>query len=229
MNNPKVFIGIITYDGKKYAEDLFFLHLTQLTYSNKLIVIVDNSDKDTYANHLKEYGYLVLKGPVRKDSRQRIVDSRNILREAFLRSDCEYFFSLESDVLPEIDVIERLMERDVEIVSAIYCFPSGAPIAYDYSFFSSDLRQRVRTEACRAKKLLKIKIIGLGAALIKREVIERVIFRFEEHASGTDDCWFSLDALNLGYNIYLDSNVRCKHFGAYFGMQEVIEFDKGRT
>lgn len=227
MNSPKVFIGIITAEIKRYAEDLFMIYLFEIDYPNKEILIVDNSEGDNYANHLREYGIKVLRGRALEDTRARLIHSRNILRKEFLKGDCEFFFSLESDVLPPKDIIQRLMDRRKDIVSAIYCFPSGAPIAYDYSFFSDDMRQRIRTERCREDKLLAIKIAGLGAILIKREVIKKIRFRYKKGHTGTDDCWFSLDAASLGYQVYLDTAIKCKHYGAYCGLEEVIEFKDG--
>lgn len=226
MESPKVFIGIITAEAKQYAEDLFMLHLNQITYPNKEIVIVDNSEDVNYCVYLCKYGHRVIRETRFKDLRKTLIHSRNRLRKEFLESDCDYFFSLESDVLCIPDAIDQLMMRRKEIVSGIYCYPSGAPIAFDYAFFSNEMRQRVRTDVCRADELLSIKIIGLGLALIKREVIEKIKFRYVDSASGTDDVWFSLDALAHGYKVYLDTAVKCDHYGNYGGFKEVIQFDK---
>lgn len=221
---PKVFIGIITSDSKEYAESMFMMHLKMQKYPNKEVLLVDNSEDKKYHKGLKQYGYRTIHAERFEDLRKTLVHSRNILRDEFLKSDCDYFFSLESDVLIEADTIESLMGKDKDFISGIYCYASGAPIAFDYSYYSDDMRQRVRTDVCREGRVIEIKITGLGLLLVKRHILEKIKFRYEDNASGTDDVWFSLDAIELGVSIFLDTSVRCKHFGNYCGKKEIIEF-----
>ena len=221
---PKVFIGIITSEAKKYAESLFMLHLKMQKYPNVQVLIIDNSEEEQYYYKLKLYDFEVIHAKRFKDLRATLVFSRNLLRTAFLKSNSDYFFSLESDVLVTPDTIEILMQKNKDIISGIYCYPSGAPIAFDYSFYSDELKQRVRTESCRSNQVIEIKVAGLGCLLVKRHVIEKILFRFEENASGTDDVWFCLDAIDQGIRVFLDTSVKCAHFGNYYGKKEIIQF-----
>ena len=52
--------------------------------------------------------------------KERIVSSRNKLKEYFLKNDYDYLLSLEQDVVSPKDVIERLMKHDKDICSGLY-------------------------------------------------------------------------------------------------------------
>ncbi len=57
--------------------------------------------------------------------------------------------------------------------------------------------------------IIEIAHCGNGCILIKREVLEKIKFRYEEEFF--DDMMFCKDAAKLGYKIYADCSVKCKH------------------
>ena len=60
-------------------------------------------------------------------------------------------------------------------------------------------------------ELLKIDGIGLGCLLIHRNVLNKVKFRYKKEINYYDDVCFSYDALKLGYEIFVDTRIKCRH------------------
>jgi hypothetical protein len=59
---------------------------------------------------------------------------------------------------------------------------------------------------------IKVTAIGLGCVLMSREVMEKPwSFRYTLDTPGTEDMWMSLDLKKFGYQINLDTYIRCKH------------------
>src|SRR3989344_5621889 len=119
-NHPKVLIGCPTSDFKAYALERYANGLKGLTYNNFDILIVDNSKDDSYLKSIRKLGLNAVKGLYSELARQRIVDSRNILREYVLNNGYDYFFSLEQDVIPPRDIIQRLISHKKDIISGLY-------------------------------------------------------------------------------------------------------------
>ena len=61
-------------------------------------------------------------------------------------------------------------------------------------------------------ELIETITCGLGCVLIKRNVLEKVKFRYDKEKSPWDDVWFCEDARKEGFKVYLDTGVRCKHY-----------------
>lgn len=79
------------------------------------------------------------------------------------------------------------------------------------NFDFSQVRVKLKPEEVEAKKVIKVKQCGLGCILIAREVLEQIEFRVDEKKNTYDDALFCDDALALGYDLYLDTAVKCKH------------------
>jgi len=119
MNSPKILVGCPTSFHKEYALEQYTKAVKALTYSNFDILLVDNSENDTYFEKIKALGLPVIKGPYFNSARDRIVASRNLLRENVLRG-YDYFFSLEQDVLPPPDILEKLLQHQKQLITGIY-------------------------------------------------------------------------------------------------------------
>ena len=68
--------------------------------------------------------------------------------------------------------------------------------------------QPCTVEEVEGDKVFKIRGCGLGGVLIKRQVLEKIAFRFE----GRDDAQnFSNDCWENGFSMVADTSVKCKH------------------
>ncbi len=89
------------------------------------------------------------------------------------------------------------------------------PVLYEElqqnSFDFSKVRMKLKPEEVEKPQLLKVKQCGLGCLLIHRDALEKITFRIDETTDGFDDATFCDDALALGYDLFLDTRVKCKH------------------
>ncbi|MBS3149859.1 hypothetical protein J4455_04180 [Candidatus Woesearchaeota archaeon] len=91
MNKPKVLVGCPTSDYHKYCLSDYKESVKNLSYNNYSVVLVDNSyDKDYYKN-LEDSQTRVIKCTYSESARDRIVRSRNILRDIALNENYDYF------------------------------------------------------------------------------------------------------------------------------------------
>jgi len=96
----RVLVGCPTSEHKEYCLKEYANLLRSLTYDNFDVLLVDNSKDDRYYNKIKSLGIPVIKDKYLEGAKNRIVHSRNILRERVLNGGYDYFFSLEQDVIP---------------------------------------------------------------------------------------------------------------------------------
>lgn len=118
---PKILIGCPTFDGKDYCLERYAEVLKNLSYDNHDILLVDNSKTDAYSKKIKKLGIPVERTERKDKARETIVISRNLLRQKVLDGGYDYFFSLEQDVMPPINVIEAMLEDKKDIVGGMYC------------------------------------------------------------------------------------------------------------
>ena len=117
---PKILVGCPTSFHKEYCFDKYVAGVKALTYGNFDVLLIDNSQDNIYFNKIKKSGLNVVKGKWFEGALDRIISSRNILRQKVLDGGYDYFFSLEQDVVPPPDVLERMIKHDKKIVSGVY-------------------------------------------------------------------------------------------------------------
>ncbi len=117
---PKILIGCPVSDYHAYATEDYLKAITSLTYKNYDILLVDNSTEDTFYHYLQQKNIPVMRKFTNLPIKEKIVKSRNVLRETVLTKEYDYFLSLEQDVIPPKDVIEVLLEQNKDIVSGVY-------------------------------------------------------------------------------------------------------------
>ncbi|MCD4666279.1 glycosyltransferase family 2 protein, partial [archaeon] len=121
MNYPKVLVGCPTSVHKDYCLNNYIEGLNKLTYPNFDILLVDNSDGDSYFKKIKEKNIPIVKLDLKDEIlRIKLAKSRNILRKKVLEKKYDYFLSLEQDVVPPKNIIERLLKHNKEIITGVY-------------------------------------------------------------------------------------------------------------
>ncbi len=223
MASPKVLVGCPTADAKSYCLKQYVDRVKALTYTNKEIWLVDNSKTKDYFEQIKKEGLNVIKDEFSEMLKERIVHSRNILRQKVIEEGYDYFLSLEQDVIPPVDIIERLLAHGKEIICGVYYglyFDQEnkpivrplvwAPVQEDNSkmrFMSSECKEW----GAGKQKLYEIRACGLGCVLIHRSVLEKIKFRIREDRAAFDDIVFCDDAASNGFKIYADLSLHCEH------------------
>lgn len=121
MEYPRVLVGCPVSDYHSYCTKDYLFTVKNLTYPNYDILLVDNSKTNSFFKSLKKQGIDVIKSQYYENPRERIINSRNILRQHVLDNNYDYFFSLEQDVIPPSKVLEILTSHKKDITSGVYC------------------------------------------------------------------------------------------------------------
>ncbi|MBI2508189.1 hypothetical protein HYV89_04510 [Candidatus Woesearchaeota archaeon] len=212
MKLPKILVGCPTSSHKEYCLKEYAEAVKKLTYKNQDLLLVDNSQDDNYLEKIKSLKIPVMKGPHFESARDRIVASRNILRQKVLDGSYDYLFSLEQDVLPQANIIERLLKPKEDIISALYFMPNSTSLTPMLAIKESNGKYGYLpfNYADKNNNLIKVNYAGLGAILISRRVLEKVRFRIDKKP-GFDDWFFCKDAEGQGFKIYADLSLKCRH------------------
>jgi GT2 family glycosyltransferase len=159
--------------------------------------------------------------------------ARNQIVEFFLALQTEgkpltHLLMIDSDTVPEIDAIERLISHDLDVVSGMTPIVHFNDQDKDWEVFDNCFEKRDTNKDGSFKATLVPKrhtglheIFRCGAAclLIKREVfdaIDRPFFRFVLNEDGTkhvrsEDIDFCDRVRAAGFKIYADTDVCCTH------------------
>lgn len=212
---PKVLVGCPTWEGKKYCLKEYADALRSLTYDNFDVLLVDNSRESGYSRMIEALGFKAIRAEWHDSARERIMQSRNKIREYALENHYDYFLSLEQDVIPEPDLIQKLLCHQKKIVSGIVFnnLPVGnktefLPMAYVEHPVDPTGLWYLPKQDLETPQLIELKACSLSCVLMHREVLEKIKFRYAE---GFDDMMFSLDSINAGFKIYADTSVVPKH------------------
>ena len=227
---PKILVGCPTADLKEYCLEQYVQRLKELTYKDFDILLVDNSKTEDYSKKIQSLGINCIKGEYHNSVPERVIKSRNILRNYALEHDYDYLLSLEQDVLPPKDVIEQLLDVHQDIVSGITphllvkattaqeialigIHDKNHPGSYTFFDYKNTLQY---------KGILPVNYCALGCVLLSRKVLEKIQFRYEQVEPSINDLnvkWDDMclceDAEKEGFTIYANVGVKCEHL--YYG------------
>lgn len=212
----KVLVGCPTCDLYEYCLDKYVDAVKNLDYKDYDVVLVDNSKNKEYTEKIKKLGLKVIKGKYYDDVKRRIIESRNLLRQYALDNNYDYLLSLEQDVIPPKDIINKLASHGDYIVTGVYFnynINNGVKMLTPMLWKSVGGEDVVyiSEDEVFSKDYFSVIACGLGCVLISREVLGYVEFRFAENEKCYDDMFFGLDVHNKGYSIFVDTSVRCVH------------------
>lgn len=163
-----------------------------LTYQNKEIVL--RFDPNVYGS---------------KDACKK---QREYFRKMAIDGGFDYLYFLGCDTIAPDDVIERLLSHNKHIAGGVYWGRAHAdngntnsPVAWIHGM--SDIE---RNKLCLSGELVKVDGFGMDCVLFSREALEKFSFLDWEQ---NDDDYPAYDKLkSLGYFIYLDTSIQCKHY-----------------
>jgi len=214
-----------------YCLEEYTQAVQSFSYPQYDICVVDNSKNEEYAKKVEAKGLRVLKDNYRELARDRIIHSRNMLRQKVVDEGYDYLLSLEQDVIPPKDVIERLLALKQPVVSGLYFnlnnaheFPNLLPgtreLPLAYRLFAKEeatkpvkeqqLRRLTKEEVQQPKKIL-VRMAGLGCVLIHRRVLEKIEFGYYSDTLHSDDRKFYDDVTTLKIPIVIDTSIKCQH------------------
>jgi len=225
---PKVLLACPTYEGKGYILERFVERIKSLTYSNLDILFVDNSKGKKYFNKIKKLGIPVEKGEWNEQSKIRLTNSQNQLRDRFLEGDYDYFFSLEQDLIPPKDIIEQLIAHDKDVVGGWYYITDVPRPCLSREWKLVDMQFSHTTpvlEDMAKEKLMKCFLASWGCCLIKRKVLEKIKMKVYQTFSQHSDTWFYFDCEKNNFDVYVDTDLLIPHFQDY-EWDKILKNDK---
>jgi len=221
---PMILIGGPITEHKLYCTSQFLGGLKNLTYKNKVVVLIDNSPTNSVREAICNFDagcqFYIITTQYRTYARERLVEGRNLLRAIILKEknlekfelsyedeqtvkelqkmDFNYFFSIEQDVIPPVDVIEKLLACKKEIVQGVYMnqkvidvpavinTPQGQhqftqqqtkyiPMAWNYpndAITDVQLLIDVPMEQLFPSRVFRIAASGVGCILMTKKVLE---------------------------------------------------------
>ncbi|MEA2037299.1 MAG: hypothetical protein U9O94_07335 [Nanoarchaeota archaeon] len=172
-------------------------------------------------SHAKKQGHkisLVYKSGVRTDS------NRNHMLEEYLETDVEAILWLDADQIYPVDIVDKLVSADVDIIGSVY-YKRNEPY-HPVVYLKNKKKNKPYTSVGlqdHPKVHLEVDGIGFGGMLVKMGVYRKLgddkWMRYgknfanpskPEH-SETHDLVFCQIAQKYGYKIYVHNGVRCLH------------------
>lgn len=148
--------------------------------------------------------------------------ARNVIVREALDGGYDYTLMIDSDVIVPPDTLELFLDSLVPICFGIYphknTSKSEAEIFkpetqnYEKRFLYSELTE----------PRIKVKGAGFGCAFISTEVFRKMPyphFQYVAHSNGaylSEDLYFCSIARQMGYELWADTRIRCKHLARYF-------------
>jgi len=137
-NSAKIMIGVSTFPGHAYCRPEFVKNLENMreSYLKSLprfsgsannpinreslcdIIYCWNGKKKHWG--LDGHNVIEYKQSQGEKGIEVLRNKQNVLRQVFIDGDYTHFFSIESDVIPPVDAIQRLVSHDEDIVSGLY-------------------------------------------------------------------------------------------------------------
>jgi len=225
----RVLVGCPTSDHKEYCLENYAKALKELSYENFDILLVDNSKGDEYSEKIKALGLPVIRAPYSEHARDRVINSRNLLREKALEGGYDYFLSLEQDVIPLPNIIEGLLRHKKKITTGTvyHLFPQKESkewierplLALKSTSVKDKLTFLSAEQIYDLHALAEVDYCSMGCLLISKEVLKKIKFRYEEFSYRTDsadevkwDDWcFCEDVQAMGEKIFADLGAKCEH------------------
>ena len=223
FNQPKILLASTINIVKSYCLFDWLEHIKELDYPNYDIFLVDNSPNPDFCDKIQALGFnCAWVNPEGRESRYYMTSSNERCRMEFLLNpEYQYFLSLECDIFPPKDIIQRLLAHDKDVCGTPYWTFQGYDsqlmlvsideLHRDYETYRKEVKARLLTFS-EAQLFIDgqckpIYANGIGCTLIKRWVLEKIHFRIDPLDIGHADSFFHQDLWLNGIENYVDTSI----------------------
>jgi len=222
MNLPKVLIAAPQHDSKRYCWDIWKERVKNLTYPNYDVYLAENSETSDFYNEIKEEGFKASRVASKvKGVLERTTQAHEACRLYALNNKYDYLLHLETDVIPPLDVIERLLTSKKKVISAPYDIFHGkrrkAMIQVSEPYDRMIRAYRTVPFIEHEEPLFldgtikQVYHAGIGCTLIHKDILNRIPFRYEKGNIYHADTCFAVDCFQRDIPIFVDTSMYCKH------------------
>jgi glycosyltransferase involved in cell wall biosynthesis len=134
---------------------------------------------------------------------------RNILVDEFLKTDADYLFSIDTDILMKPDYLKKLVWNDLDICAMLLGNKIvGGTRVHNIMRISPKTGWYVHFQNWEDDSIIEVDLTG-AVYLIKREVLENGV-RYGFAPQG-EDAYFCKLAQDKGYKLYCDTSLKPTH------------------
>ena len=222
--NPKVLIGIGTFENFEYVEKHSIKKILDQTYKNFDVLIVDNSKDLKHMMNLRTQFPSVIVEHISRPRylRDALREMRQFVSNYAISHGYDYLLFVDVDHLLEKNTLEKLISHKKDFVTAVIGYPHQ-----DYSTcFIRDYKETRPSYVPampplkalfydvleKETELIQILAAGLACALINVRVMMGINFYCtHRQAAMMEDMIFCADLNKKGIKLYCDPNVKPFH------------------
>lgn len=152
--------------------------------------------------------------------------ARNLIVEEALKINADWTLWIDDDMCPPSDIFERLMARNLPIVSGLYCKKNE--LDEQLVYFLTDSGEWGRMVDPPPNGLIRCHGSGMGCVLISGKVLREAYdatngrpFVYSEDEM--EDLYFFRQVHALGYQFHMDTTVKCIHVGRREFMPKTVD------
>jgi hypothetical protein len=221
-NNPKILLAAPINVVKAYCLFDWLKAIKELDYDNYDIFLVDNSTNPAFSQQIRDLGFDCVHDPPQgRETRYLLLSGLNKCKDKFLSDGYDILFSLECDIFPPKDIIQRLLAHDKDVVGTTYWTFHGYDsqlqllniytLHTDYKNHKKEYKNRYMTfeeaQLFMDGSCKPAYANGIGCMLIKKWVLEDIPFRVDPTDSGHPDSFFHQDLWLNGITNYVDTSI----------------------
>lgn len=145
-------------------------------------------------------------------------EARNIIHKTFLQTNLDYLLMLDSDVLPPPQTAMKLIEHNKHIVCGWYNTKGkkSHPCVYDFVKRDEEGIDHYIARKEAGKGLEKVDGVGAGCVLMSREAARAIGEKPYDMNRGGEDLALCTKLREAGFEIYVDWDIACAHFGVFY-------------
>lgn len=150
-------------------------------------------------------------------------NSRQLIAQAAIKEGATHLMFIDSDMEFPADGIQKLMERDVDIVGGIY---PRRQYPYRPTIQKVDGKKLVVPGSYPKDRMFEVDSVATGFMMIKTSVfakMEAPYFRVQKFYGQDirDDVFFCISARKKGFKVWCDPTIKLGHVGKYtFTMED---------
>ena len=145
-----------------------------------------------------------------------ITNNRNIIVEKFLESDCDYLLMIDSDVVPQQNILD-MRKNNLDVCSPYICTNKGRNIIPLIMKYEDNGEYSVIPH--EENKLYEVDATGTGCIMIHRNVFDKMEKPYFEDLNDDkgfllqgEDFYFCKKAKEKNIKIYVDTHYKALHY-----------------